>query len=227
VGKIIVIDDDVDVTESVSRWLRFEQHVVDVANTAAEGAYYLKMTTYDLIILDWNLEEAVSGVDLCKEYRSRGGESLILMLTGRTSTQEVEEGLDAGADDYLKKPFLMDELSAKVRALMRRATGQRTEKTITGGDLTLKLASHELLRGGEAIDLSPLEFELLKFFMLNPDKVFSLEMIQARVWNQRDSSQAAVRKYLASLREKLCPQDSSAYIQTLHGVGYRFSPAAK
>lgn len=227
-GKILVIDDDTETTNQVSKWLKLEQHLVDAANTAREAHYYLKSIEYDIVILDWQLRDDLSGIDILRQYRSGGGEALVLMLTGMTAASDVEVGLDAGADDYLRKPFVLDELSAKVRSLMRRSGGKRKDESIVVADLTLNPTAHELKRGNDVIALLPLELQLLKFLMLHPNQIFSPEALKVRVWRDNESNTVdSVRKYIHSLREKLCKEDSSAYIQTVHSVGYKFSPARK
>src|SRR5262249_466480 len=157
---------------------------------------------YDMVVLDVNLPK-LSGLDVCKQFRESGGSTPILMLTGKDAIDDKERGLDAGADDYLTKPFHLKELSASVRALLRRPN-TFTGDVLRSGDLILETSTFRVSRDGEDIQLSQQEFALLEFLMRNANQVFSPEALLDRVWkSSSDVSPAAIRTHIKMLRKKL------------------------
>src|SRR5262249_34277288 len=172
------------------------------------------------LILDWQLP-GMAGIDICKEFRSQGGMTPVLMLTGKSAISDKETGLDAGADDYLTKPFHMKELSARVRALFRRAS-RGTSNILTIGDLVLDPSNYRVTRDGVEIQLQKREFALLEFLMRNPNRVFSSEALLERVWvTDADVTPDAIRVYIMRLRKKVDEGAKASLIQTVHGVGYK------
>jgi DNA-binding response OmpR family regulator len=219
-AKILLVEDDVPFSQIVKGWLTQEHHSVEVSHDGQAAQDNLAVFQYDLIILDWELP-GMSGVDVLKEFRSHGGLTPILMLTGKTAVADKEAGLDSGADDYLTKPFHMKELSARVRALLRRASGL-TSNVLKAGNLVLDPSNYRLTRGGEEIHLQKREFALLEFLMRNPNKVFSAEALMERVWaSEADITPDAIRTCVMRLRKKIDSNPETSLIQNVHGVGYK------
>jgi len=219
-AKILFVEDDIEFSGVVKGWLTNEHHAVEVVHNGTEAQDLLQVYEYDLLIFDWQLP-GLSGVEICKNFRSHGGMTPILMLTGMSAVSEKETGLDAGADDYLTKPFHMKELSARVRALLRRAS-RGTSNTLTISDLVLDPGNHRVTRDGQEIQLQKREFALLEFLMRNPNRVFSSEALLERVWaTESDVTQDAIRVYIMRLRKKVDEGAKTPLIQTVHGVGYK------
>jgi DNA-binding response OmpR family regulator len=222
-AKILVVEDNKDIADLVSQALGFENHAVEAVVDGQEGLERLQVYDYDMAILDWDLP-GKSGVSVCKEYRTGGGAIPILMLTGKGKVSEKEEGLDAGADDYLTKPFNMRELTARVRSLLRRSGGRATANVLSVGDVSLDPQKYQVTRAGAAIKLVPKEFALLEFLMRNPNRVYSAEALFSHVWKADDeASPDIVRTHIKNLRKKLGGGAADSIIETVHGVGYRVS----
>jgi len=219
-AKILLVEDDVEFSGVVKSWLSNERHAVEVVHDGLEARHQLQVFEYDLVVLDWQLP-GLSGVEICQDFRSRGGMTPVLMLTGKSTVADKESGLDSGADDYLTKPFHMKELSARVRALLRRAS-RGTSNVLTIGDLVLDPANYRVTRDGAEIQLQKREFALLEFLMRNPNRVFSSEALLERVWaTEADVTPDAIRVYIMRLRKKVDEGAKASLIQTVHGVGYK------
>ena len=226
-AKILIIEDDKKLAEGVIDWLAMEKHTVDHAESGEDGLQLLTNFSYDLVILDWNLP-GIDGLEVCRRLRAGGSELPILFLTAQTKIENVETGLDAGADDYLQKPFQVRELSARIRSLMRRPKGLLTN-TVTAGYLTVELDSHYVGIGDKKISLTPKEFALLEFFIRNPNKFFSSKALLAAVWpSDSESAEESVRTIMFHLRKKITPQGENCLIKTVQGSGYIYEtdPAA-
>lgn len=217
--RILVVEDDPKAARFLRQGLEEEGHVVDVAADGEEGAQYGHLNPYDLIVLDIQLPRK-NGLELSRELRREGVETPILMLTGRDSTDDIVRGLDAGADDYLTKPFAFDELLARVRALTRRqATG--VAGAVRYEDLEIDRMRGVVTRSGRPLDLSPREFRLLEYFMLHPEKVVTRTTLLQRVWNMSfDPETNVVEAHLSNLRRKLEDGGRPRLIQTVRGAGY-------
>lgn len=216
-AKILVVDDDAAVLEMVRSTLESDHHTVETANNGNDGGFLLNQYDYDLAILDWRLPEK-HGVELVREYRASGGRIPILMLTGMSSYENKEEGLDSGADDYLTKPFNLKEFGARVRALLRRAS-QSTDNSLQCGPIRLDPTGYVLTVNGETVELQPKEFQLLEFFLRNQNRVFDQETVLNRVWpSDSDSTVQALRSTMRRLRAKVDPDGK--LIRTVHGVGF-------
>ncbi len=219
-AKILLVEDDLDIATIVSRWLKHENHLVETSKDGQDASMKLKLNQYDLIILDWMLPQ-MTGVEICQKFRASGGTTPILLLTAKSTIENKETGLDSGADDYLTKPFDLKELSARVRALLRRA-GAVASKTIKIGDLSLDAELHQLFVGETLIALNPKEFALLEFLMRHPNQIFSGEALLSRVW-QSDAmaSTDTVRAHIKNLRKKIDQPGKVSPISTVHGLGYK------
>jgi len=220
-AKILLVEDDKNMANTVEDWLKTQQYEIDVAYDGDDGAERLLFYHYDAVILDWTLPKK-SGLQICQEFRSRGGKTPILMLTGKDAVEDKEVGLDSGADDYLTKPFHLRELTARIKALLRRPVVAVAEMiSFCGIDLDTK--ARRVLRDNVNLNLAPLEYKLLEFLMRHPDEVFAAEALLNRVWpNDSDASNETVRTCIKKLRKKIDIEGNDSMITNLPGVGYRF-----
>lgn len=219
VVRILVVEDDPKTARFLRRGLEEEGHAVDIASDGEEGAYLGHLNPYDLILLDIQLPRR-SGLQLATELRREGLQTPILMLTGRDATPDVVRGLNAGADDYLTKPFDFDELVARVNALTRRQSGGATG-VLRFEDLEMDRLKRQVRRGGRLIDLSPREFRLLEYFMLHPEEVVTRVRLLEKVWDMSfDPETNVVDAHLSNLRKKLELDGGPRLIQTVRGAGY-------
>jgi DNA-binding response OmpR family regulator len=223
--KILVIEDDAGLNRMIRDWLVFERHEVDYAENGREGLDKLLCYQYDCIVLDWELPE-MSGIEILKKFRGEGRSTPVLMLTGKSTIGEKEQGFDSGADDYLTKPFHMKELSARLRALMRRVS-INVSTVVEGKGIRLDSTSFRVCRGDEEIQLRKNEFTLLEFLMRHSDQVFSAETLLNRVWSaDSDATIDAITTCIKRLRKKLDKEGQPSVIKTVHGVGYKFDPTS-
>jgi DNA-binding response OmpR family regulator len=221
VAKILLVEDDMGLSRMVRDWLTFEHHLVETADNGRDGLDKLAFYQYDLVILDWELPE-MTGIEICREFRSRGGTTPVLMLTGKGTINDKESGYEAGADDYLTKPFHMKELSLRLRALLRRGGATLQADQLKFRDLLLEPASHRVTRESKDLGLLPKEFALLEFFMRHPNQVFSAEALLSRVWaSETDTTVDAVSTCIKRLRKKIDVEGQTSVIKTVHGVGYK------
>lgn len=223
--KVLIVEDDVRLARVIDDWLTGESYAVDHVVSGPAALEKLKAVQYDVLILDWQVP-GLTGLEVCKEYRANGGAGVVLMLTGKKEIANKEEGLDSGADDYVTKPFHMRELSARLRALMRRSREIKTN-VIKIGDLELDSVSHVVTKADKELQLMPREYALLEFFMRNPGKVFSADNILDKVWsNYSEASPDTVRVHITKLRSKIDIEGQESLIKTLHRVGYKFEKPA-
>lgn len=223
--KILVVEDDQNIADNIQSALLAEKYVVEMTASGADGLLFLKDWHFDLAIVDWGLPE-LEGVDLVRNYRASGGKIPILLLTGRGALHEKETGFQAGVDDYLTKPFAMQELLMRVRALLRRPIDLNSETSLSAGDLTLDTTTFQVTRGRHEVKLLPREFAILELLARNPNCVFSIDQIFNRLWtSETDVSPEIVRTHIKNLRKKLEVDDCESPIKTVHGVGYRFVPS--
>jgi two-component system, OmpR family, response regulator ArlR len=222
-AKILIIEDDLDCCKVITDRLEHEHHTVEFAHSGTDGLDKLLCCHYDLVILDWILPEMI-GLEVLKRSRERGSIVPVLMLTGKDAELDKEAGLDSGADDYLTKPFSARELSARVRALLRRTTDVTTS-TITRGDFVLDLKLCQLSRNGVPIALQPAEYSLMEFFMRNPGHKFSADDLVNKAWHSESEATAnSVRIIITRLRKKIDVEGSPSVIVTSNKVGYSFEP---
>ena len=220
-SKILLVEDELDLSNQIKDWLVRDHHMVEAVGNGETACHLLRVSKYDLIILDWQLP-GVSGLEICKKYRAFGGKSPVLMLTARSAVDDREAGLDAGADDYLCKPFHLKELSARVRALIRRSSGGQAANVLRLKEINLDPSARRVSKGANEIRLEPKEFALLEFLMRNRNVVFSADALLDRVWESDTSvSPDSVRTYIKALRKKLDINGEPSIITTVHGLGYR------
>jgi DNA-binding response OmpR family regulator len=223
--RILVVEDDRKVASFLERGLREEGYSVDVAHDGEDGRLKAHVHDYDLLLLDVMLP-GISGLELVRDLRAREKATPVLMLTARDSEDDVVTGLDAGADDYLTKPFGFDELLARVRALLRRGGAARPDRLIYG-DVELDRVKHEASRAGSKLDLTPKEFRLLEFFLLNPERVVRRTELLEKVWDLTfDPMSNVVDVHMGHLRRKLRAASNDPLIQTVRGVGYMLREAS-
>lgn len=224
-AKIILVEDDLEIAANLKAWLEKDKHVVDHVANGNDGLDRLIHFQYDLAILDWQLP-GMQGADICSEVRKRGSDMAILMLTSRSTLDDRVKGLDSGAYDYMVKPCSLDELSARIRALLRRH-GASDQKSIIVGDLLIRLDSHEVLRQGQDLELSPMEFEILKLLSRNQDTVFSSDMVLSRLWSDKPQvSKQLVKVHIKNLRKKLKSSGTIVGVATAKNEGYSLSIGA-
>ncbi len=219
--RILVIEDNPKMAGAIRQGLTEQGFNVDASHSGYEGEDLAASGAYDVILLDLMLPDR-DGIDVCRNLRRREIKTPILMLTSLSGTAKKVSGLDAGADDYLTKPFEFDELVARVRALLRR--GQATESVrLSYADLEIDLSRRTATREGERIKLSGKEFVLLEFMLRNPDKVLSRMTIVEKVWDMNyEPSSNVVDVYISSLRRKIDKPYGTPLIHTVIGAGYRF-----
>lgn len=219
-AKILLVDDDLDLIGVVRDRLSFQHHNVETATTVQEAEDIIASSKFDAIVLDRTLPDG-DGLDILKRHRTRGHKTPILLLTGKDALKEKTEGLDSGADDYLTKPFQIEELEARIRALLRRSSGG-VMNILQVGDLVLDTEMYRVTKAGVDVQLLPKEFALLEFLMRHPSQVFSAEALLDRVWaSQADVAPDTVRTCIKRLRRKIDGDSEESIIQTLHGVGYK------
>lgn len=222
-AKILLVEDELALSEVVVDSLEAQQHIVEHVSNGREAISRLKFYQYDLVILDWNLPE-LDGIEVCRQFRQAGGMTPVIMLTGKREVDDKEAGLDAGADDYLTKPFHLKELGARVRALLRRPA-QAVSAVLSARDVTLCPTTHKVSKAGQPVSLLPKEFALLEFLLRHPNQVFSAETLIERLWPaDSESSSNTIRTYVNRIRNKVDSQDEPSLIATVHGIGYRLDP---
>jgi len=217
--RILVVEDELKVSRFLKQALEEEGHSVDVAGDGVEAGNLAHVNEYELILLDVQLPRK-DGLQVAAELRRAGSQAPILMLTSRDSTQDVVRGLNAGADDYLTKPFALEELLARVNALTRRQPGAVTG-TLRYQDLELDRLKRRVKRGGKPLDFSPREFRLLEFFLLNPERIMSRAQLLEKVWDMSfDPGTNVVDAHISIVRKKLEEHGRPRLIQTVRGAGY-------
>jgi len=218
--RILVVDDDRRLCGIIKRGLLEETYAVDVAYDGEEGQYMAEVNPYDLIILDIMMPKK-DGIEMCQELRAKRINTPILMLTARDAVEDRVRGLDAGADDYMVKPFSFNELLARVRALLRRETITKSPE-IKLGDLVLNTLTREVRRRDRTIELTTKEYVILEYFMRHPNVVVTRTMLEEHAWNYDfDSMSNLIDVYIRRLRRKLDDENGESLLQTVRGAGYR------
>jgi two-component system response regulator MprA len=221
-STILIIDDDEKIISMLRRGLAFEGYDVVTASNGAEGLNVMLEGEPDLVVLDVMMPK-VDGFEVCRRMREGGSKLPILMLTAKDEVEHRVKGLDLGADDYLVKPFALEEMLARVRALLRRKPEQNEagDNKLTYADIILDMDAREVLRSGERVELTAKEFELLNLFMQNPKRVLSRDLIMDKIWGYDYSGESNVLEvYIAMLRQKMEENGRTRLIQTIRGAGY-------
>lgn len=218
--RVLVIEDERRLTRLVRRVLEEERYTVDEAYDGVEGETLARSGDYDAIVLDVMLPER-GGIAVCRNLRADRIATPILMLTARDAVEDRVRGLDAGADDYLVKPFAFAELLARLRSLARRRTAELAPSRLKADGLVMDLVRHEVTRDGVAVELTPREFALLEYFLRHPGHVLTRTQIMANVWRyDADLTSNSVDTYVHYLRDKIDRRHERKLIHTVRGVGY-------
>jgi len=220
--RILLVEDEVGVANFIKKGLEEERYIVDACSDGEEGLEYALAGQYDLIILDLMLPKK-TGFEVCKEARTQGIQTPVLMLTAKIDVKDKVKGLDYGADDYMTKPFSFDEFLARVRALLRR---KQTELiTLDVGELEVNTQSHRVYVGKEELMLRPKEYAILEYLIRSKECVVSRTQILENVWGYDfDPTTNVVDVHIKSIRKKLEEISDTAYIRTVRGVGYMITP---
>lgn len=214
-----MVEDDQILRDNTATILRRSGYAVDIASDVETAQDKTSNPDYDLIILDWKLPDG-SGVELCQDIRKTNGEVKIMMLTANNQIEDKIEGLDAGADDYLTKPFESGELLARIRSLLRRI-GMAVEKTIVIDDLEIDTAQHRVMRAGIEVELTVREYALLEYLALNKNKAISRMDIMTHVWDENANIFSnTVDVHIKYLRDKIDKDSKNKLIKTIKGKGY-------
>ena len=219
--RILIVEDDRRIAQPLAEDLRHQQHIVEIAVDGLQGWEYARSQVYDLILLDVMLPK-LDGIELCRRLRGDGSQALILMLTARDTTSDKIIGLDAGADDYLVKPFELDELAARIRALSRRS-GEVQPLVLSHGEIRLNPVSYVVTYADRILSLTPKEYGILEYLLHHPQQVVSKSVLLDKLWEfDRSSGEETIKTHVTNLRRKLkdagCVVD---LIETVYGVGYR------
>ncbi|MGB3295270.1 MAG: response regulator [Phormidesmis sp.] len=221
--KFLLVEDDQMLADAIEQLLSEHHYVMDLATDGIMGQEMAEAFSYDLILLDWMLPQ-LDGMQLCKRLRNKGNDTPIILMTAREASTDKVAGLDAGADDYLVKPFEFEELLARIRALLRRAEGL-TSPILQWGELRLDPRSSEVTCHDLPIAITPKEYALLELFLRNPNRIFSLDTLLDKVWPFEDSpTVGSVRTHIKGLRQKLKKAGLPDMIATVYGLGYRLKP---
>jgi len=221
-AKILLVEDDIDLAVTIDDGLSAERHTVETFHDGLDGHDTLKMTEYDVIVLDWDLP-GMTGIDILKNFRAAGGTTPVIMLTGKGEVAEKEQGLDSGADDYITKPFNLKELAARIRSVLRRPPLVQSN-VLAYGDLTLDPVKFRVTRGSMELRLLPRDFALLEFLMRHPSEIFSVDTLLARVWQyDSDATPEGLRVAIRRIRKIVDVSDdlSQSVIENIARVGYR------
>lgn len=218
--RILVAEDELNIREHIEQRLAEKGYIVDAVDNGADALYCGEEYAIDLAVIDLGLPK-VDGIEVIKTLRQQGKTFPILILTARSRWQEKVEGLESGADDYLTKPFHIEELVARINALVRRVAGQ-SENVLVNGDLTVDVSTQAVKLAGSTIDLTAYEYRLLHYLMLNIDKVISkTELVEHIYAEDADKDSNTIEVFVRRLRKKLDPDSSLKPIETLRGRGYR------
>ncbi len=220
-AKILVVEDNLELSDNIQEYLSAQSHNVDCCGDGVAALGYLKSYEYDVIVLDWTLPK-MSGIELLKQYRAQGGVTPIVMLTGRRDLDDKECGFDAGADDYLTKPFELRELAMRIKSLIRRAPNANAPSDVLKiADVVLNKQTRQVTKAGVEVKLMPKDFAILELLLTYPNKVFSAEALIDRIWSSStEASPDVVRKHINRIRGQIDSKDGASLIRTVHGVGY-------
>jgi DNA-binding response OmpR family regulator len=218
-SKILLVEDDIELAKVITRWLTHENYTCEWVDDGLEGLSRMKTYHYDLTILDWDLP-GLQGIDVLTQYREGGGTAPVLMLTGKREIDDKIQGFETGADDYLTKPFHGRELTARIKALLRRPQTMQDD-ILSVGDLQFDPRSGDVTKAGAKLTLRPKELLLLEFLMRNPGRLFQPQQLLDQVWpNESDATTEALRSCLKRLRNTIDGDSDVSVIRNVHGRGY-------
>ncbi|MGB3613489.1 MAG: response regulator transcription factor [Elainellaceae cyanobacterium] len=219
--KILIVEDDQRIAAPLAKDLRHQHHVVEIAQDGLEGWSYASSGDYDLILLDLMLPK-LDGISLCQRLRQAQSSAWILMLTAKDTTQDKISGLDAGADDYLVKPFSLAELAARIRAMSRRSH-ESISPHLKYGEFDLDPAAQTVTVDTVLLNLTPKEYTILEYFLRHPRQVVSRSILMDKLWEfDQDAGEGTIKTHIANLRSKIkATGSSSSVIKNIYGVGYR------
>jgi len=218
---LLIVEDDVRLCDVLQRGLSEAGHVIDVAHDGEEGEHWASDRAYDAIVLDVNLPKR-DGLTVVRSLRASRVRTPVLLLTSRDTAQDVIDGLDAGADDYLRKPFVFGELEARLRSIVRRETAESLDAELRAADLVFDLRSRRARRGDRQIDLTARESAFLEYFMRNADRLITRRMIEDALFHREsETTSNVVDVYVSRLRSKLTAAGEAQLLHTVRGAGYR------
>lgn len=222
-AKLLIVEDDRETSVVLQDWLKHQSYQIEVAFDGQEALGFLASYGFDLILLDWELP-LLSGIEVLRTFRQMGSSTPVLFLTALNSTEAKETGLDYGADDYLTKPVDLRELSARVRALLRRANGAPARSEICSGNLLLDQSKRTIYLDGEPLTLTRTEFGTLEYFMRHPNHLVSIELLIDKIWkSDAPGTDSSVRILMTRLRRKIDKKGQPSRIESVYGLGYRFN----
>ncbi len=222
--RILVIEDHTDIAENIGDYLQPKGHVLDFATDGITGLHLALTQSYDVIVLDLMLP-AMDGITVCRKLRTEGKKDTpLIMLTARDQVDDRVLGLQAGADDYLVKPFALPELEARLQALQRRGSGHSTKVIIRVSDLEFDPETLTTMRGGQTLNLNPTMRTLLKVLMENTQRVVSREQLEQALWGDDPPDKDVLRAHIYTLRSIIDKPFSQKLLHTVHGAGYRLAP---
>lgn len=218
-NKILLIEDDIKLAQFIEMELISEGYQVSMAHNGLDGLTQARQNPPDLIVMDWMMP-SLSGVEICRRLRTTGNKVPIILVTARDEISDRVAGLDFGADDYVVKPFSIEELLARIRSNLRRVQDEKKD-TLEFEDLSLNHRTREIFRAGRAIELTVREYELLEYLMTHPQQVMTRNQILENVWGYDFGGDSnVIEVYVRTLRQKLEASDASRLIQTVRGIGY-------
>ncbi len=218
--KLLIVEDEKRLCQTVAKHLKDEGYTVDMCYDGSDALDYINGTEYDAVILDIMLP-GIDGISVLKKIRAKKLNTPVLLLTARSSVEDKVEGLDSGADDYLTKPFALDELSARIRVMIRRSGVERVDNTISAGPLTLDTEKKIAVREGKEIKLTAKEYSILEYLMHNKGIVLSRDKIMHHIWNyDYEGGSNIIDVYIRTLRNKVDAGFDQKLIQTVRGMGY-------
>lgn len=218
--KILIVEDEVRLCTTTAKYLTKQGYTVDTCHDGLDALDYIEGTEYDAIILDIMLP-GLDGISVLKKIRAAGNKTHVLLLTAKSEVSDKVSGLDSGADDYLTKPFSLEELAARVRVLIRRQGEGRADNTLTAGPLTLDMGTKLAYREGREIKLTAKEYSILEYLMHNRGMVLSRDKIEQHIWNyDYEGSSNVIDVYIRNLRMKIDADFEPKLIETVRGLGY-------
>lgn len=225
-AKILLVEDDLELSERLQEWFKAQSDRMEVAHNGKDALQLLRSYQFDVVVLDWELPE-MSGLEICLEYRRSGGQTPIIFLTGKSDIDSKQVGLDSGADDYLTKPFEPRELSARIKALLRRPQSLLSSE-LTFDGLALSVETRTIKVGAQTVHLMPKQAALLEFLMRNPNRAFSAANLLEAVWpSDSSTTEDSVRTCVKTLRRQLASVGKEDLVKTVLGTGYLIGDATR